>query len=121
MPEQQLIQRAHKVGASVILGAMTPTECQRVTDAGADFVKLFPADPLGPEFVRAVMGPMPHLRIIPTGGVTLENIGAWRRAGCVAVGAGSQLIRPDHYAARDAEGITREAAKWMAAWASAGK
>jgi len=79
-------------GAVSVIGAFTPTEAQWAHEAGADFVKLFPAEILGPGFVRSVRAPMPHLRFIPTGGVTVENLAEWFRAGCPAVGVGSALV-----------------------------
>jgi 2-dehydro-3-deoxyphosphogluconate aldolase / (4S)-4-hydroxy-2-oxoglutarate aldolase len=75
-----------------MLGAYTPTEAQLVSDAGADFVKLFPADNLGPSYLRSLRGPMPHLKLVPTGGVTLENAAEFIRAGAAAIGVGSSLI-----------------------------
>lgn len=83
---------AHAAGKPVMLGAFTPTEAQHAFEAGADFVKLFPADTLGPAYIRAIRAPLPHLKIVPTGGVTIENLGEFFKAGCPAVGAGSSLV-----------------------------
>lgn len=83
---------AHAAGRPVMLGAFTPTEAQNAFEAGADFVKLFPADTLGPAYIKALRAPLPHLKIVPTGGVTRDNIGEFFKAGCPAVGAGSSLI-----------------------------
>lgn len=88
----EIAQTANQAGAPVMLGAYTPTEAQAAYEAGADFIKLFPADSLGPAYIRAIRAPLPHLRIVPTGGVTLDNIGEFFKAGCPAVGAGSSLI-----------------------------
>jgi 2-dehydro-3-deoxyphosphogluconate aldolase / (4S)-4-hydroxy-2-oxoglutarate aldolase len=60
-------------------------------EAGADIIKVFPGEVLGPEFVKAVRGPLPQASLMPTGGVSLENVGDWIRAGCVAVGVGGNL------------------------------
>lgn len=79
----------------LLLGAYTPTECQAAHELGADFVKLFPADTLGPAYIRSLRAPMPHLQIVPTGGVTVENISEFFRAGCAAVGTGSSLLKAD--------------------------
>ena len=72
-------------------GASTPGEIVEALEAGADIVKVFPGETLGPGFVKAVLGPLPHAPLMPTGGVTIENVGDWIRAGCVAVGAGGSL------------------------------
>jgi 2-dehydro-3-deoxyphosphogluconate aldolase/(4S)-4-hydroxy-2-oxoglutarate aldolase len=88
----QIAKAAHDFDKPVMLGAFTPTEAQAAYDAGADFVKLFPADVLGPAYIKAVRAPLPHLKLVPTGGVTLENVAEFFRAGCPAVGIGSSLI-----------------------------
>lgn len=87
-----VVAAAHAAGAAAMPGAMTPTECQAAYEAGADVVKVFPADVVGMPFFKAVLAPMPHLRLMPTGGVTLDNGGDWLRAGAVAVGVGSALL-----------------------------
>jgi 2-dehydro-3-deoxyphosphogluconate aldolase / (4S)-4-hydroxy-2-oxoglutarate aldolase len=75
-----------------MLGAFTPTEAQAAYEAGSDFVKIFPSDALGAKFVKAILAPLPHLRIIPTGIAKPEDITAFIKAGCVGVGLGSLLI-----------------------------
>ena len=87
-------------------GCFTPTEVHRAHEAGADIIKVFPADVLGRAFFRAVLAPMPHLRLMPTGGVTPENAGEWIRAGAVAVGIGSALLNKKAIADRDGAVIT---------------
>lgn len=72
-------------------GASTVTEIVAAMECGADVIKVFPGELLGPGFVKAVMGPLPQARLMPTGGVSVENAGEWIRAGCVAVGAGGNL------------------------------
>ena len=72
-------------------GAGTVTEVVQAMEEGADIIKVFPGETLGPGFVKAVLGPLPHAPLMPTGGVTLENVGEWIRAGCVAVGVGGTL------------------------------
>lgn len=81
-------------GVAVMPGAMTPTEILAAHNAGADVVKLFPGEFLGVQFVRAVRAPLPHIPLMPTGGVTLENIGQWIEAGVFAVGIGSYVSAP---------------------------
>jgi len=89
---KDLVPLCHENGCPVMLGAYTPTEAQLAHEAGADFVKLFPADGLGPPYVRALRAPLPHLRLVPTGGVTAANAAEFIRAGCAALGAGSSLV-----------------------------
>ena len=73
-------------------GCFTPTEILDAWDAGADIVKVFPATALGPPFFKDVRGPLPQVKLMPTGGVTLDNAGDWIRAGAVAVGVGTALL-----------------------------
>jgi 2-dehydro-3-deoxyphosphogluconate aldolase / (4S)-4-hydroxy-2-oxoglutarate aldolase len=88
----EILTAAHAADVPVMLGAYTPTEAQTAHELGSDFIKLFPADGLGPEYVKALRAPLPHLRIVPTGGVDATNAAAFFKAGCVAVGAGSSLV-----------------------------
>ena len=83
-------------------GCMTPTEILDAWEAGADIVKVFPATTFGPGFLKDVRAPLPHVKLMPTGGVTLDNAGDWIRAGAVAVGVGSALLdaRPSPRALR---------------------
>jgi 2-dehydro-3-deoxyphosphogluconate aldolase/(4S)-4-hydroxy-2-oxoglutarate aldolase len=89
-----IAEAAHAAGRPVMLGAYTPTEAQTAHEAGADFIKLFPADKLGPTFVKALRAPMPYLRIVPTGGVDLNTAADFLKAGCAALGVGSSLLSP---------------------------
>lgn len=73
-------------------GCFSPTEILDAWDAGADVVKVFPATALGPGYLKDVRAPLPHVKLMPTGGVTVENAGDWIRAGAVAVGVGSSLL-----------------------------
>jgi 2-dehydro-3-deoxyphosphogluconate aldolase / (4S)-4-hydroxy-2-oxoglutarate aldolase len=72
-------------------GAGTITEIVEAMECGADIIKAFPGEILGPAFVKGVMGPLPQARLMPTGGVSVENAADWIRAGCVALGAGGNL------------------------------
>jgi 2-dehydro-3-deoxyphosphogluconate aldolase / (4S)-4-hydroxy-2-oxoglutarate aldolase len=72
-------------------GAGSVKEVVEAMECGADIVKIFPGETLGPAFVKAVRGPLPHAALMPTGGVALENVGEWIQAGCVAVGVGGNL------------------------------
>ena len=82
--------RARDVAA--LPGCFTPTEILDAWDAGADIVKVFPATALGPSYLKDVRAPLPQVKLMPTGGVTVENAGDWIRAGAVAVGVGSNLL-----------------------------
>ena len=115
----ELVSIAHAADRPVMLGAGTATEAQKVHEAGADFVKVFPADVLGPAFIRAIRAPLPHLRIVPTGGVELETLAAFVQAGSVAVGVGSSLTTKPILAAADWLALTRLAAQFVAAMRAA--
>lgn len=94
----RLCQRYDKL---VMPGAFTPTEVLTAWEAGADIVKVFPADVLGPAFFKALRGPLPHVRLMPTGGVDLTTAADFLRAGACCLGVGSQLVEPKAVAARD--------------------
>ena len=87
-----VIEACHAHGAAAMPGCFTPTEILAAWDAGADVVKVFPATALGPGYIKDVRAPLPQVKLMPTGGVTLDNAGDWIRAGAVAVGAGSSLV-----------------------------
>src|SRR5215510_14719847 len=74
-----------------LLGAGTVTDAETARQCAADVVKIFPANALGPQFIRDVRAPLPQIKVMPTGAVTLDNAGDWIRAGAVAVGVGSAL------------------------------
>lgn len=84
----QLCNRYQKV---VMPGAMSVTEVVRAMEAGADIVKIFPATLFGPKIIKAIKGPLPQAPLMPTGGVSLDNVADWIQAGSIAVGVGSQL------------------------------
>lgn len=88
----EIAQIARAADRPVMLGAFSPTEAQAAFEAGSDFIKIFPADALGPSYVKAILAPLPHLRIIPTGIAKAEDVPAFIKAGCVGVGLGSLLI-----------------------------
>jgi 2-dehydro-3-deoxyphosphogluconate aldolase/(4S)-4-hydroxy-2-oxoglutarate aldolase len=88
-----LIQLAHRYSAVVIPGTMTPTEILTAWNIGADMVKVFPAAQLGgPEYIKALRGPLPQILLVPTGGVNLQNAGAFIKAGATALGVGGELV-----------------------------
>jgi 2-dehydro-3-deoxyphosphogluconate aldolase / (4S)-4-hydroxy-2-oxoglutarate aldolase len=110
-----LVALAHAADRPVMLGAYTPSEAQQVHESGADFVKLFPADGLGPNYVKALRAPLPHLRIVPTGGVDLQNAAAFMGAGCAALGVGSSLVSSRILKEADWPALTRLAREFVAA------
>jgi 2-dehydro-3-deoxyphosphogluconate aldolase/(4S)-4-hydroxy-2-oxoglutarate aldolase len=88
-------------GVPSMPGCFSPTEILDAWEDGADIVKVFPASVLGPAFFRDLRGPLPHVKVMPTGGVTLDNAGEWLKAGAVAVGVGSALLDAKAVAAGD--------------------
>jgi 2-dehydro-3-deoxyphosphogluconate aldolase/(4S)-4-hydroxy-2-oxoglutarate aldolase len=95
-----VIELGHRYDVAVMPGCFTPTEILTAWEAGADIVKVFPATALGPAFFRDVRGPLPQVRLMPTGGVTRENAGDWIAAGAVAIGVGTALVDAKAVSAR---------------------
>lgn len=110
LPVIELCQRYGKV---VIPGAYTPTEVLTAWQAGADIVKIFPADIGGPAYLRALRAPLPQVRLLPTGGVNLETAADFLRAGACALGVGSALVEPKALAQRDFARITALAQEYV--------
>jgi 2-dehydro-3-deoxyphosphogluconate aldolase/(4S)-4-hydroxy-2-oxoglutarate aldolase len=97
----EMIAAAHEHDVPILPGCFSPTEILAAWDAGADLIKVFPATALGPGYLRDVRAPLPDVKLVPTGGVTVENAGDWIRAGASAVGAGSALLDAAAIAAGD--------------------
>ena len=89
---RELIDVCHEREIPAMPGCFSPTEILSAWEAGADVVKVFPATAFGPAFFRDMRAPLPHVRLMPTGGVTRENAGDWIRAGAVAIGVGTALV-----------------------------
>lgn len=89
---QSVITVAHRYSKVVVPGAFTPTEILTAWEAGADIVKVFPIRSVGPHYLKDVLAPLPQVRLMPTGGVNLENAADFIRAGAVAVGMGGALL-----------------------------
>lgn len=88
----ETIQMTNRYGRISIPGVMTPTEMVDAYAAGADLVKVFPAGALGVDYIKDVLGPLGHIPMMPTGGVTLDNVASFIRNGAIAVGAGGSLM-----------------------------
>jgi 2-dehydro-3-deoxyphosphogluconate aldolase/(4S)-4-hydroxy-2-oxoglutarate aldolase len=114
-----VIALGHRYDVAVIPGCFTPTEILTAWEAGADVVKIFPATSLGPGFFRDIHGPLPQVRLMPTGGVTLENAGEWIAAGAVAIGVGTALVDRAAIAAGDYAAITARSARFVETVAAA--
>ncbi len=98
----EVIEAAHRANVAVLPGALTPTEVFEAFRLGGDMVKVFPAQSVGgAAYLRALRGPFPHIPLVPTGGVTLDNIAEMFKAGAAAVGVGTELISKDALARRD--------------------
>lgn len=102
-----VIEMAHRYDKAVVPGAMTPTEILNAWQAGADMVKVFPANHFGPKYFRDVLAPMPQLKLTPTGGVDLDTAADWLKAGAVALGVGSSLVKKELLKAKDWAGLTK--------------
>lgn len=90
--KKEIIEMSQKYDVPVMPGCFTPTEIYSAFEMGADIAKVFPADIVGMPFFKAILAPMPHLKLMPTGGVSLTNAGEWLKAGACAVGIGSALL-----------------------------
>ena len=104
-----VIELCHRHDVAAMPGCLTPTEILTAWEAGADVVKVFPATALGPGFFKDLRGPLPHIRLMPTGGVTRENAGDWIAAGAVAIGVGTALVDPRAVAQRRFEMVAANA------------
>ncbi len=96
-----VIRLCRRYDKLVMPGCFTPTEILTAWEAGADIVKVFPADVLGPAFFKAMRGPLPQVRLMPTGGVDVDTAAEFLRAGACCLGIGSQLVEPKAVAQRD--------------------
>lgn len=104
-----------KLGVPCMPGALTPTEIVTAWNAGASVVKVFPARAFGPNYLKDVLAPLPHLKLMPTGGVDLENIAQYLKNGAFAVGLGSNLVDERLVTAADWPGLTARASAYVQA------
>ncbi len=99
--KREVNSACHEADLPYLPGAFTPTEILQAWEWGASVVKVFPANHLGTRYIKDVLAPLPHLRLMPTGGVSLENMGEYLAYGAFALGVGSSLINNDAVADRD--------------------
>ena len=111
----KVIEMCHRYGIVVIPGAFTPTEILTAWEAGADIVKVFPAGVAGPQYLKDIKGPLPQVRLLPTGGVTLENTPDFIKAGAVAVAVGTALVDKKLVAEKKFDLITERARQFVEA------
>jgi 2-dehydro-3-deoxyphosphogluconate aldolase/(4S)-4-hydroxy-2-oxoglutarate aldolase len=109
----ELIRYCRRKNIVVMPGTFTPTEALTAWDAGADVVKIFPAEVVGPAFFRALRGPLPHVKLMPTGGVDLGTARAFLEAGAVCLGIGNQLVDPALLAAGDFDALRERARQFV--------
>lgn len=110
----EVIKLCKRYGKLVMPGAFTPTEIVTAWEAGADIVKLFPADCVGPNYLKALRGPLPQVRILPTGGVDLKTLPDFFKAGACAVGLGGQLVEKSAVESGNMTRIRELAAQYVA-------
>ncbi len=115
----EIIAVCNRYSVPIVCGAYTPTEALAAHEAGADFIKIFPADGLGPDYIKAIRAPLPQLQIIPTGGVDVHTAGDFIRAGCVAVAAGGSLVSKSALASGDWDALAETARAFVRAVAEA--
>jgi 2-dehydro-3-deoxyphosphogluconate aldolase/(4S)-4-hydroxy-2-oxoglutarate aldolase len=108
------VQLCNRYRVPIMPGVMTIQEIQQALELGADVVKLFPGNLYSPAMIKAIKGPMPQANIMPTGGVSLSNLGEWIKAGAVAVGIGSDLTN-DAVKTGDYSLVTKKAAQYIEA------
>lgn len=115
----EVIQACVERKIPVMPGAMTPTEILTAWRMGATMVKVFPADQLGPGHLKAVKAPFPEIPLMPTGGVTVETLPAFKKAGADAFGVGGPLFDPKQVAAGNWDWFRQQAARFVEAWKTA--
>jgi len=110
---QAVISLCHRYSIPVLPGCFTPTEMLTAWEAGADMLKLFPADLGGPDLVKAILAPFPQFEIVPVGGVDLDNAAEFIEKGAVALGIGSSLINQKLLDGGDMDELTRRASAFI--------
>jgi 2-dehydro-3-deoxyphosphogluconate aldolase / (4S)-4-hydroxy-2-oxoglutarate aldolase len=111
-----VIERCVQLKVPVFSGAFSPTEIVRAWELGATMVKVFPAEFLGPAYLRSLKAPFPHLKLMPTGGVDVATLDAYAKAGADAFGVGSPLFRVERIAAQDWEWLRNQSRAFAEAY-----
>lgn len=117
--QPETIRLCNRYSVATIIGAFTPTEILTAWEAGASVVKVFPSSVGGPRYLKDVLGPLPHVKLIPTGGVSLDNAGEFIRAGAIGIAAGSNLVDAGTVARQEWNTLTERARLLVAAVAAA--
>lgn len=113
--DEEVVTYAVEQGVPIIPGTFTPSDMLKAIKLGAEAVKLFPASVVGPAFIKDVKGPLSHIAIMATGGITVDTAASYIQAGAAAVGTGSALLKKDLIEADDWAGLTEETKKWLSA------
>ena len=111
----RVIELCHRYGVIAVPGALTPTEILTAWELGADLVKVFPAAAMGPGYIKDILSPLPQVRLLPTGGVSLSNVAQFIKAGATAVAAGSSLVDKKALAERDFDRLSEIAREFVTA------
>jgi len=114
----EVITLCKRYSIPVFSGALTPTEIVNAWEAGADAVKIFPAEFFGPAYIKSVKAPLPQIDLVPTGGVNPENVAEFLRAGAMATAAGSSLVEAKAFKERNWSAVTAKAKAFVAAIAA---
>ncbi|MGM0523415.1 MAG: bifunctional 2-keto-4-hydroxyglutarate aldolase/2-keto-3-deoxy-6-phosphogluconate aldolase [Bacillota bacterium] len=109
--DQETALLCNTYGVPYVPGCISITEMLTALKSGVEVIKLFPGSALGPDYIKAVKGPLPHIKIMPTGGVDLDNVSEWLEKGAIAVGVGSNLTSLKKL--KSLEAITDEAARYV--------
>ena len=107
--DPEIIKRTRELGLVSLPGAATPSECVIAHNAGADFIKLFPASDLGSNYLKAIKAPLSHIRFLAVGGVNEKNIAEFLKAGADGAGVGGNLVNKEWIAAGEFDKITETA------------
>ena len=114
-----VIKACNAAGIPVLSGALTPTEAWTAHECGADVIKIFPAEFFGPAYIKSLKAPLPQVELVPTGGVTAENVGEFIKAGAFATAAGSSLVEAKALKEKNWAAITAKAQAFVKAVAAA--
>lgn len=115
----ELVRFMTDTGLPTLSGALTPTELMAALELGVSGIKIFPGSLVGPSYLKALRGPFPEVPLMPTGGVSADNLGDWMTAGAFAVGAGSELCSASDMAEQRWDAITDKARRFSDALAAA--